>query len=171
MKDMAIFHFNNVCLSFVSSSFAYSQISDCLPSMLSCCHLILSFVYMQLLPTLDIYTWTEEHVVSIILFHHIFNHFDFINEHVTSNSFSISGCNKYLVQVCALALYSDLGSLFICCLCVNKNRVCPFRSQGKTWAACRFTPTCLKRITLPGRGCCCWRRLICGIWGSSPKAM
>lgn len=105
MKDMAIFHFNNVCLSFVSSSFGYSQISDCLSSsMLSCCHLILSFVYMQLLPTLDIYTWTEEHVVSIILFHHIFNNLDFINEHVTSNSFSISGCNKYLVQVCAFAL-------------------------------------------------------------------
>lgn len=26
------------------------------------------FVCTQLLPTLDIYTWTEEHVVSIILF-------------------------------------------------------------------------------------------------------
>lgn len=30
--------------------------------------LLLSFVYTQLLPTLDIYTWTEEHVVSINLF-------------------------------------------------------------------------------------------------------
>lgn len=27
----------------------------------------LSFLYTQLLPTLDIYTWTEEHVVSINL--------------------------------------------------------------------------------------------------------
>lgn len=31
--------------------------------------LLLSFVLLQLLPTLDIYTWTEEHVVSsLVLF-------------------------------------------------------------------------------------------------------
>lgn len=31
-------------------------------------------------------------------------------------------------------------------------------------------PTCLKKITSPGRGCCCWRTTTCGTWGSSPKA-
>ncbi|XP_059199212.1 mitogen-activated protein kinase kinase kinase 20-like [Centropristis striata] len=68
MENMAIFHFNNICLSFLiftlnSVCHEYIHVSYCLfPSICCCCYFCLSFVLMQLLPTLDIYTWTEEHV-------------------------------------------------------------------------------------------------------------
>lgn len=71
---MAIFHFNNIYLSFVIFftliSVRHEHTHTCYqcPSIFYCCYFYLSFVSIQLLPTLDIYTWTEEHVVSISVF-------------------------------------------------------------------------------------------------------
>lgn len=72
MENMAISHFNNIYLSlviFTLRSVCHKYTCFILSAFLYILWLLpLSFVYTQLLPTLDIYTWTEEHVVSIVLF-------------------------------------------------------------------------------------------------------
>lgn len=71
VENIAIFHFNNICLSpviFTSRSVCHASCCCFLFPLHILRLLLLSFVYTQLLPTLDIYTWTEEHVVSINLF-------------------------------------------------------------------------------------------------------
>lgn len=73
MVNMPIFHFNNIYLSRVIFTLKhvcheYTRFKLPVPSICCCCYFYLSFVFMQLLPTLDIYTWTEEHVVSIFVF-------------------------------------------------------------------------------------------------------
>lgn len=56
-ENIALFRFDNICFSPVI--FALRCVRHVYEP--------LSFLYTQLLPTLDIYTWTEEHVVSINL--------------------------------------------------------------------------------------------------------
>lgn len=60
------------------------------------------------------------------------------------------------------------GSFFFCGRCDVCG--CSAPSQGRARWACRFTPTCSKKTTSPGRGCCCSQRATCETWGSSPKA-
>lgn len=93
--------------------------------------LLCLLVSMQLLPTLDIYTWTEEHVVSISLVTGI----DKIG--LETNMwpfyfFSTSGCSKSLVQVCIflLQLYTmtyasiSLAASHTLCVCISGEGLC-----------------------------------------------
>lgn len=95
-ENIAIFHFNNICLSPVIFA------SRCVCHVLSRCRF-----FTQLLPTLDIYTWTEEHVVRISPSPLI--HLSFPSRPIDSTDslpfvclfyfLSISGCSRYLAQV------------------------------------------------------------------------
>lgn len=70
-KNMDIFHFNNIYQSLVSFTLEFCPFLD--GHMMSIAnHILLLWIKFvlssQLLPTLDIYTWTEEHVVGISVF-------------------------------------------------------------------------------------------------------
>lgn len=182
--NMAIFHFKNIHLSpviFTLGFLGHKQTHDvCIHPYsfaviaIAICHLL----SMQLLPTLDIYTWTEEHVVSISVFNVPGSIYILI---AIQHSYSILICDYIILSVfldaaniwCRFVyLFSHIShykTIFKQTLAPSHTLFVHFPSQGRVHVKCSCTPTCLKKITSLERGCYCSQKTTCGTWGSSLK--
>lgn len=179
-ENMAIFHFNNIYLSLV----IFTLRSVCHKYTASIHTLLLLLLFVFSFYTVAAHPWHlhmdrgacgQCHCICLItyVFIRLSHHMITVKTNILPfYPFSISGCSKYLAQVCYFTIFNQAlaasDSLFVLHV-LFKHWVYPSLSQGRVHVACSCTPTCLKKITSPERGYCCSRKTTCGTWGSSPK--